>query len=1793
MTYVDERVVELRFDNKQFEQETARSMSTLDKLKEKLQFKNAQSGAEQLQKAVANINVNPIVQGIDTLETKMSTLGIAGKRVIENLVDWGMSGIHKLEQKLQGPINQIINGGKSRAQNIEQAKFQLEGLHVAWEDIEGDINYGVQDTAYGLDAAAKVASQLVASQVELGDEMKHALLGISGVAAMTSSTYEDVGRIYTTVAGNGRLMGEQLLQLSTRGINAAATLGEALNLTEAEVRNMVSKGKISFEMFSEAMFKAFGEHAKSANKTFQGALSNTKAALSRLGADVAAQGFNSIRDILNDIIPKLKEFKNKMKPAEESIIKMTEAIGKLVQTFIRSIDIEAIVNRLSPVIQKAANFLGDFAEAYERIFAKRHGMDSIFDPEKKGMEELGETTETVTTAMEHLYEITDKQKEMAWDIWNLGKYGTGQDRVAALKDDYDIVQAYIEKMIELGWDEAKMNEFLAKQVEDHEKQLDEANHSNKKNTFAENLARILDNLRRVISNVASSISNVLAVAFSAFDDSFNGDGVSGALVIFTDKLADLSDNLKITKERAEKLRPGFKALFTVLEYAGKALKFVATAIYKAIGNLDKLIAKAKESKTVRKIFESIQFAASKIVETITSLYDRIKKSESWHKFIDILKTVVNFLGEKLADAFTFIGDIISNIGDGAETVFTKVVDKIKDLKDNAENGYPWLQKIKGFFTEDLLHGSWLTKLKELLESIFGKGKDVFKSAFDKGSDFINGLISGLKNISVEDIETIAKIVGVIATIVASVRWLWSMGNVNNALSKFTGSLGETFEALTSMINKYGKRADAQRFQAFGTTVAIIVGSMIALIAAIAAMEYLKLDSSRIITMAGTIVVLLTAIIGAAAVLVSYFRKADNIEQMNKSLSILPNLKIPALAATLFSIGYMMQSLIRSMVTLYNIMTSSDFSVASFLFSAGIIVTLLVSVGIITGVLLSMTKNNAKIAGVAGMLFTTAILISSLVNAFKKMIKITKGVDFITVGHAAGILELLLLTIFGFAIAVMAISSKFPTNSNIISNPFKGMFGMFVGLAVLIRLALVPLIGTMAAAYKEGVSGVLAIEKLQGIMFILLGFVTVITLISSILSSTITTNKFSMSGGSGPFWGIAAIVASLALVFYTISKALSTLKGIDNSTLVVFMGFVSVIMFLATALSALVGVISIFTGPIITTALFAVASVIASVGIAFLGAGYGFKAFEEGLVHLVENLPMVIDNLMVFFQKVEDNAETIKNGIANTIMLFIESATLGVAAGIYAMQETIPTIAEALVVTVVNSINSLADTIFEHGDDFVDAVHRLTGAFAYVLAYAAEATQEKTGEIVGGLIWGVVEQNLQSLPGGSKIGKSDFVADDIRKDLELKYGKTGAKLATSGYGALREAYEKTMRGIATVGDSEVGDKIAYDSFFGYDGFKVDESAIEDRLTSWFDGMDLDRYKKGAQELLNDEKIQSFISQQFNGFNPMGSTDDSAFGDWFNNAGFSWGEGSIEGYIQAVEEGGPEAGQAYLDTFTNINTITEDQAEIMADLGAENMDQYIVSVQEKKDPTVLAFKNILDTVANLIASYEPEFYKLGMRLHEGFSMGLVDKDPMEMTIYNVADLVRRAQLSLCKEAEIKSPSRVFMRLGEFVTMGFAQGITNLSYAAETATQDVGESSMNSLRSIIDRIYNTTMDDMDTSPRITPVLDLSEVESGISTMGGMFNGNNSFGLAFGARNGFNENLAARNLAMNVQNDYDGTNVVDAINGLRQDITGLQEAMNNMGFYVDGRQMAKAIANPMNDELNDISLRTGRGVS
>lgn len=372
-TEIDQRIVEMRFDNKQFEKNAQQTLNTLEKLNDKLNFEDCSKSLDKLGKASKNFTLDDIGNAVDSLSKRFSTMGIIGMSALDSITKSALSLGKKLYKTITGPL---IEGGKNRALNIEQAKFQLKGLGIAWSSIEDDINYGVKDTAYGLDSAAKVAAQLSASGIQIGDNMKTALRGISGVAAMTNSTYDDIGRIYTTVAGNGRLMGEQLLSLSGRGLNAAAALAKYLGKSEAEVRDMVSKGKIDFQTFADAMDSTFGEHAKAANETFTGALSNMKAALSRIGADVATPALEDLKDIFNAIRPVINKVHTELKPFISDLTTVMKVITNGIVKMFNNFDVSWVApafKTISNAFKQVAVAIAAVSTAYKEVFPNSSG----------------------------------------------------------------------------------------------------------------------------------------------------------------------------------------------------------------------------------------------------------------------------------------------------------------------------------------------------------------------------------------------------------------------------------------------------------------------------------------------------------------------------------------------------------------------------------------------------------------------------------------------------------------------------------------------------------------------------------------------------------------------------------------------------------------------------------------------------------------------------------------------------------------------------------------------------------------------------------------------------------------------------------------------------------------------------------------------------------------------------------------------------------------------------------------------------------------------------------------------------------------------------------------------------------------------------------------------------------------------------------------------------------------------------------------------------------------------------
>lgn len=388
---IDERVVEMRFNNKQFEEGVRQSMKSLDNLDQSidnLDNKSLNNLVEKLNK----INFDALERGMDTLEKRFSTFGVVGMTVIQDLTHGFESLMGSMIKLVSKPLEQIKSGGWRRAMNIENARFQLKGLKVAWDDIEKDISYGVQDTAYGLDAAAKAASQLVASGVKFGETfgetgnspMAKALRGISGVAAMSNSAYEEISPIFTTIAGQGKVMTMQLRQLEARGLNAAAELGKALGKTEKDVRQMVTDGKIDFQTFAEAMDDAFGQHAKDANETFEGSLSNMKAALSRIGADIGSNilekmvgVFNSLRVAINKLHVKFQPFIDELNRWVDIV---TGAIQKTVEWAMESEEFDAKMTTLQQTLIKVTDSFAVFIISIIKYSAPlRENLQSISD----------------------------------------------------------------------------------------------------------------------------------------------------------------------------------------------------------------------------------------------------------------------------------------------------------------------------------------------------------------------------------------------------------------------------------------------------------------------------------------------------------------------------------------------------------------------------------------------------------------------------------------------------------------------------------------------------------------------------------------------------------------------------------------------------------------------------------------------------------------------------------------------------------------------------------------------------------------------------------------------------------------------------------------------------------------------------------------------------------------------------------------------------------------------------------------------------------------------------------------------------------------------------------------------------------------------------------------------------------------------------------------------------------------------------------------------------------------------
>ena len=232
---------------------------------------------------------------------------------------------------------------------------------------------------------------------------------------------------------------------------------------------------------------------------------------------------------------------------------------------------------------------------------------------------------------------------------------------------------------------------------------------------------------------------------------------------------------------------------------------------------------------------------------------------------------------------------------------------------------------------------------------------------------------------------------------------------------------------------------------------------------------------------------------------------------------------------------------------------------------------------------------------------------------------------------------------------------------------------------------------------------------------------------------------------------------------------------------------------------------------------------------------------------------------------------------------------------------------------------------------------------------------------------------------------------------------------------------------------------------------------------------------------------------------------------------------------------------------------------------------------------------------IRSYYGSFYSAGAHLSQGLANGILSK---KGTVANAAASVANAAAKAARRAlDEHSPSKVFYKIGAFIPKGMANGIIAFGGAVSSAAVSMANSVIENTKHVISGIGSAinSASNLDVTPTITPVLDMSELQNGSYKL------NTSIDLAL---NKPIEMLSSAMYGSQAEIIQSNLEVVDAIHGLKDDIVGgvrsaITEAFGELAKEpavievqnnIDGKQFAKSTVEYYQNEVSKRSIRANR---
>lgn len=1794
---IDQKVVEMRFDNAQFEENVSTSMSTLEKLKQSLNFDGAAKSFENIDRAANNVSFDKIASGVEALENRFSTMGIVGMRVIGNMTD-AMIGFAK--KGINFVTESIVQGGKKRAMNLENAHFQLQGLlkdEAAVQAIMKNVNDSVDGTAYSLDAAAKVASQYAATGMRAGDKMFSALRAVAGVAAMTNSEYEETGEIFTTVAGNGRLMGEQLNQLASRGLNAAATLATYLNKSESEVREMVSKGKISFETFAAAMDDAFGEHAKKANETFTGAMSNVKAALARIGAlfiSPLIEQNGAFVKLFNTLRVKINDIKTAIIPIADSVTKTVMNMANKLSGFIAKIDVKMLIESLKNSFEGLMSIIKPIKEAFIEIFppitAKQlnkiieriRDLTAKFKLNDKQSAKLKSTFKGLFSVIKLGVSVVTKiVSAVATLVGKLfGLSGSVLDITGSLGDFVSRIVTSITKSNLFGKSVDKITGFLGKAIDKTKEFTEAITNKIKLPNYFDKFVNVIKKIGEVISKVAKKVSSAASGIGKAIWDIFLNGGLDNlvGLVnggIFTSFLLDLKEFTEGLKDFKKEAKKEAKNSGGIKDSIVKVLNSVKDCLEDWQKNI--------KAGTILKIAIAVAVLAAAL--------------------LIISKVPVEKLGTSLGAVTALFGETL-----GALALFEKI-------NGNYNGAYEAVAIIVAMSVSLLILASAVKKLSDLgleglAEGVIGVsalmyalvgaaklmskgGKDISKGAYQLVimAVALKIMASVCKDLSKLSLEGLGKGVSSIAVILLEfagfaalmqlidtdelMRSSFSLILIGVAMEIFAdacakfgnmewvdlGKAGAAIAGILLIASGFGKLSQYSGDIKNSSMALILIGVAMEIFAdvctkfgqleweqlakagaAIAGILMLVNDFNSISEESGDDIIksaISLAIIGVALeILQDALGKMGNIswEEYGKQMAVLGG----SLAILSIAIRAMKDSI----------------EGAAALIITSVALTILAGALAILGAMSwgSIIKGLVAIAGTLAILGVAGYLLKPLVPVIVALTGAVAlfGLGCLAAGAGVVILSAGLTALSGALVAaatgiisaltiiVVGILKIIPSIIEVLTDTIVVICEVITRSASAIGKALKTLILVLVDVIVECVPAI-ALGALKLILGVLESLAKYTPQIIDLLF------KFLIGVLEGVAKNLPQLIQAAVDVFMSFfSGVVEALKKIDKETLIKGIAAVGILAALMTALAA-----TALLAPAAMIGVFAMGTIVAE--LAFVLATLGGLAQIPGLEWFISQGGNLLQKIgTAIGQFIGGLIGGISKGITGSLpeiatdlskfMVNLTPFIVGAKMIDASVLENVGTLAKViLLLTAADIVNGIASFI-SGGSSLAGFAEQLVPFGEGMKKYAAAVSGINASDIQASANAAkYISDVANAIPKSGGLAQLIFGGNDLG-DFATKLTDFGSAL--KGYGEAVTGLN--VEGIANSvivakGLSDVANALpetgVMQTLFGSKNI----SSFGDKIAKF--GESMKKYSESVSGINATSIIASATA-----FKSLVSLAKESEGVDFGNLKSlgknlkSISKSAVDKFISAFSDSSSKvssAGSKMTDSFIKG---VESKESLLVGVGKNMASKFASGISQNTKAIKDSFSAVLKAAISLIKSYYSQFREAGKYAVDGFADGIsANTYKARAKAKAMADAASEAA---AKALDERSPSKVFYGIGDYAGVAFVNALKDHTTKAYKASFEMASKAKSGLSDAVAKISDVINSDIDAQPTIRPVLDLSDVRAGASSISRMFGANPSVGVM--------SNVRAITSMMNGNQNGGNDDVISAIKDLGNKISG-----------------------------------------